>query len=166
LYIIGYILKPQGILGEVKVNPVSQDPKRRKHLKSVYLHKDKNIESYSVQRVRVSDKYAFIKFAGIDSRDKADLLRNAEILIDAKDLIRPSSDEFFIHDLLNCRVVTQDGTEIGWIKDVVQMPGNDVYVVTNEIGDEFLIPAIKQVIQQVDISSKKITIQLLDGLLD
>ncbi len=164
MYLIGYILKPQGLKGEVKVDPVSPDLNRYKRLNKVYIKIDGKLQTCSIEKVRISDRLVFLKFIGIDTRDDAELLRNGEILIEANDLIRPSPDEYFVHDLIDCRVISDEGEEIGTIVEVVQMSSNDIYVVKDMKGKEILVPAIKQVIKQVDIENKQLTVHLLEGL--
>jgi len=166
MYLIGYILKPQGVKGEVKVDPVTQDPDRFKQLKKVYIQFRDNLQTYSIQHVRVANRFVYLKFSEINSREDAEFLRDAEILIDKSNLIQPSQDEYFIHDLIGCRVISEKGTLIGIVTEVVQMSSNDIYVINNKEGNEILIPAIKDVVRQVDISQKLIIIKLLEGLLD
>ena len=166
MYLIGYILKPQGLNGEVKVECVSPYPERFNRLDSVYLELEGKKHSYSIENVRISDRFVYIKFSEINSRDNAELLRNAEVLIEEKDLIQPADDEYFIHDLIGCKVVSENNDVIGVLSDVVQMSSNDVYVVKNSEGIEVLIPATKEVVKQVDIRQRQIIIQVLEGLLD
>ena len=166
MFLIGYITKPQGVRGEVKVEPVTPDPKRFHRLKQVSLQLRNKTQTYSIEKIRVSDRFVYIKFSGIDSRDDAELLRNAEVLIKEKDLMQPAENEYFIHDLIGCKVVSDQNDEIGVLFDVVQMTSNDIYMVKGENGIEYLIPAIKEVIEEVDISQRKIIIHILEGLLD
>jgi 16S rRNA processing protein RimM len=166
MYIIGYVLKPHGIKGEVKIDPVSSYPDRFKQLNKVFLQINDKKRSYSIEKVRVADRFIFIKFFGINSPDDAELLRDAEVLIEAKDLIQPSPDEYFIHDLIGCRVITEDGEIIGTLTDVYQISSNDVYVVNRDTGEEILLPAIKDVVKRVDMENKQIIIKVLEGLLE
>jgi len=166
MYLIGYISKPQGIRGEVKVEPVTPNPKRFNRLKKVYIQLQNKQRAYSIEKIRVSGRFVYIKFSGINSRDDADLLRKAEVLIEEKDLIQPGQNEYFIHDLIGCQVVSENNDEIGVLSDVIQMSSNDVYLIRNSDGDELLLPATKEVIKIVDIKQKRIIIHVLEGLLD
>lgn len=166
MYLIGYIIKPQGVKGEVKVEPVSPYPERYKGLNSVYIQIANHNQSYPIENVRIADRFVYIKFAGINSRDEAEFLRDAEILIKGEDLIQPSENEYFIHDLIGCCVRTDDNEELGEIIDVVQMSSNDIYVVKNHSGKEVLIPAVKEFVLQVDLELKEIRVHLLEGLID
>jgi 16S rRNA processing protein RimM len=164
MYLIGYVLKPQGIRGELKVDPVSSNLERFKHLDKVYLRNCK-LRAFAIENVRLSDRFVFLKFSDINTRNDAELLRNCEVLIDKEALIKLSPGEFFVHDLVGCKVFTEEKDLLGKIVDVMQISSNDVYVIMNQKGQELLIPAIKDVIKRVDIKNKKIIIHLLEGML-
>jgi 16S rRNA processing protein RimM len=164
MYLIGYILKPHGIKGEVKVDPISPYPERFNRLDRVYLKND-SIQAYSIQSVRISNRFVFLKLSEINSRSEAELLRNYEVLIDKEQLIELKADEFFIHDLVGCEVISENGDLIGKIVEVMQVSSNDIYVVQDERGREILVPAIKDVIKNIDIKHKKIKIHLMEGMI-
>jgi 16S rRNA processing protein RimM len=166
MYLIGYIIKPQGIRGEVKIDPVTPDPNRFNRLEKIFLQIQNNKQAFSIEKVRIADRFVYIKFSGINSRDEAELLRNSEVLIEGKDLIQPEKDEYYVHDLIGCQVFSEDKEEIGVLSDVVQMSSNDIYVVRSKDNAEVLIPAIKDVIKSVDIQEKEIIIHILEGLLE
>lgn len=166
MYLIGYILKPQGLKGEVKVEPVTSYLDRFNRLENVSLH-IKNIKrTYTIENVRISDRFVFLKFSEIDSRNDAELLRNAEVYIGEKDLIKPAKDEYFVHDLIGCQVISENDEVLGTLNEVVQMRSNDVYVVENKEGGQILIPATKEIVKQINVDQKQIIIHLLEGLID
>ena len=165
MYLIGNVLRPQGTQGEVKVAPVSPRPERFKLLKKVYLKKN-DIQTFSIETVRLARGFVYIKFKEIATRTAAESLRDAEILIDQQDVIQLKQDEYFVHDLIGCRVLSEQGIDLGEIVDVFQLSSNDVYVVQTQTGREFLIPAIKDVIKEVIPESKRVIIHLLEGLID
>jgi len=166
MYLIGYILKPQGLKGELKVESVTPYLERFNRLDRVYLQLKEKKQTYSIENVRISDRFVYLKFTEINSRDDAELLRNAEVLIEEKDLIQPAQDEYFIHDLIGCRVISENNDVIGVLSDVIQMSSNDVYVLKNGEGIEILIPATKEIVKQVNVGQKQIIIHVLEGLLE
>ncbi len=165
MYVIGIILKPQGLKGEIKVKSISPYPERFKLLNKIFIKKE-SIQTYTVQSVRVSDRFVFLKFDEINNRDQAENLRDCEILVEKSDLLELKDQEYFIHDLIGCRVYSEDGQEIGDLIEVSQFSSNDIYVVKNNQGKEILIPAIGEVIRQIDLQTRTITIHLLEGLVD
>ena len=166
MYLVGYITKPHGIKGEVKIESITPDPSRFKQLDKVYLQINDSTRAFSIRKVRVTERFVYIRFKGIDSRNDAELLRNAEVLIEEKDLIQPTQDEYFVHDLIGCQVVSEGNENIGVVDEVIQITSNDVYVLKKEDGTELLIPATRDVVKQVDIKQKVIIIHVLEGLFD
>lgn len=165
MYVVGYVLKPHGIKGEVKINPVSPRLERFKYLKKIYLKKD-SVKTHSIQHVRIAGGILYLKFCGINSRSEAEDLRGSEILIDKDQLIDLEKDEYFVHDLIGCVVETEGGQVLGVVTDVWQNSSNDIYVVRDQAGKEILLPAIKEVLKSVKIESKKIIVHIMDGLID
>ena len=165
MYVVGQVLKPQGIKGEIKVKSISSTPERFKKLKKIYIQKE-NLLTFSIESVRISNKFVFLKLLGINNREDTEILRGCDILIDESDLIDLLPGDYFVHDLIGCRVVTEDGLKLGELIDVSQYSSNDVYVVKNEAGVEILLPATKEVIKQVNVDQKQIIVHLLEGLLD
>lgn len=166
MYLIGYILKPQGLKGELKVESVTPYLERFNRLDRVFLQLKEKKQTYSIENVRISDRFVYLKFTEINSRDDAELLRTAEVLIEEKDLIQPAQDEYFIHDLIGCQVISENNDVIGVLSEVVQMSSNDVYVLKNSEGIEILIPATKEIIKRVNVGQKQIIIHVLEGLLE
>jgi len=166
MYLIGYIIKPRGLKGEVKIDSVSPYLERYNRLDKVFIQLEENKLTYSIDKVRISGRFVYIKFSEINSRDEAELLRKAEVLIEEKDLIQPSENEYFVHDLIGCQVMSEKKDVIGVLSDVVQMSSNDVYVVQSAEEIELLVPATKEVVKQVNIKKKQIIIHILEGLFD
>jgi 16S rRNA processing protein RimM len=166
MYLIGYILKPQGLKGELKVESVTPYLERFNRLDRVFLQLKEKKQTYSIENVRILDRFVYLKFTEINSRDDAELLRTAEVLIEEKDLIQPAQDEYFIHDLIGCQVISENNDVIGVLSDVVQMSSNDVYVLKNGEGIEILIPATKEIVKRVNVGQKQIIIHVLEGLLE
>ena len=74
-------------------------------------------------------------------------------------------DSYYIVDLLECEVFTEEGENLGKLIDVFNTGSNDVYVVKDELGKQVLLPAIGDVIKNVDIHNRKITVKLMKGLI-
>lgn len=165
MYVVGRVLKPQGIKGEIKVLSISTNPERFKTLEEIYIKREK-LTSFSIESARTSGKFVFLKLLGINNREESEYLRGCDVYIKESDLIDLQPGEYFVHQLIGCSVFAEEGQNLGKLIDVSQLSSNDIYVVQNEAGDEILIPATKEVIRQVDIENKKITIHLLEGLLD
>jgi len=164
MFTIGKIVNTHGIKGEVRVVPTTDDPKRFQKLKEIYIERT-DMQLYKVESVRYHKNFVLIKFEGVDSINDAELFKNATLKIDKKDGLPLAKDEYYIGDLFNLEVVTEEGRMLGEIVDIIYTGSNDVYVIKNkETQKELLIPAIKQVIKKVDLQQKTMIVRLLEGL--
>ncbi len=171
-FVVGKIVNTQGIKGEVRVLPTTDDVSRFELLDFVYVDKKGNIQKYEIENVRYHKQFVIIKFKGIDDMTAGETLKNTEIKI-TEDMALPlGEDEYYISDLYSMEVVTDDGELLGTIQDIIFTGANDVYVVRNDESEksekseksEILIPAIKQCILNVDKENNKMTVKLLEGL--
>ena len=160
------MLKPRGLEGELKVAIITSFPNHFKKIDTLFV-KDKNTwQSYTVNRVRLTNKFVFLQFEGIQTAEQAEVLRNKELCVSTEQLQELETDEYYIHDLIGLQVFDEQGLLLGTIADVETYPGNDIYVLDNGQGQQYLIPAIRDVIKEVDIQSKRITIHVIEGLLE
>jgi len=107
-----------------------------------------------------------LKLEGIDTIEQAEKYRNYYIKINRKDAEDLPEDTYYIVDLIDCEVYTDEKSFLGKVVDVIQTGSNDVYVVKQENGKEILLPAIADVVKDVDVTNKKIIVHLLKGLID
>ena len=161
---IGVITTAHGVKGEVKVFPTTDDVKRFKKLKSLYLsHKD-ILKELKVESVKFFKQFVILKLEGIDDMDKAMAYRNADLLVSRKDAVKCEKDEYFIVDLIGLKVIDEEGAFIGVLKEVLPTGANDVYEIEREDGTSFLLPAIKECVLDVNIKEGFVKVKLLEGL--
>ena len=166
MFTIGKIVNTHGVKGELKVLPTTDEPKRFGLLKEIYVEQ-KQLQKYKLQSVRYHKNFVLIKLEGVESMNDAELLKNALIKIDRKDSLPLAKDEYYISDIYELTVYTEEGRNLGVIKDIIYTGSNDVYVIKNqETQKELLIPAIKQVVKEVNIAEGKMVVKLLEGLED
>lgn len=163
-FIIGDIVNTQGIKGEMRVVPCVDDETRFELLDKVYIDKKGVITEYEVQNVRYHKQFVLLKLKGIDDMTSAERLKGSIVKITEDMAIPCEEDEYYIRDLYDMDVVTDEGEQLGKITDVLFTGANDVYVIKPKSGKDILIPAIKQVVLNVDIENNKMTIHLLEGL--
>lgn len=162
---IGQIVNTYGIKGFVKVMPFTDNINRFEDLKSIYLQTKKGLETFEIEEVKYSKNMVLLKLKGIDDINVAENYRNCYLKIDRKDAVELPEDTYFIVDLLDMEVETEEGEILGKIIDVYPTGSNDIYVVKNEEGKQILLPAISQVVKTVDIQNKKMIVHLLNGLI-
>ena len=161
---VGQVVNTFGIKGFVKVNPWVNDVKRFDDLKKVYIKIRKSLQGMEIEEVKYHKNQVLIKFKGINTVEDAEMLRNAIIEIDRKDAIPLEEGEYFIADLLESEVFTDEGEKLGILDDIYNTGSNDIYVVKDELGKSILLPKIPEVIKEIDVENKKIVVHLLKGL--
>lgn len=161
---IGQIVNTYGIKGFLKVVPYTDDIKRFEKLNSIYIQTKKSLETVIIEEVKYAKNLVLLKIKGIDNINDAEIYKNCYIKIDRSDAVELPEDSYFIVDLIGIKVYTDEGEELGNIIDVFPTGANDVYVVKNELGKQVLLPAIGDVIKNVDIKNKKMIVHLIEGL--
>ncbi len=151
---IGQVLRPQGLKGQVKIRPDTDDPGRFSALDAVYIQ-DKAGGFVPLAISAVSQRGGFVYLnLGEDNTVEAAQLRRGLMLYVPRELAVPLGEhENFITDLIGCRMVDTEGALIGTVVDVLQPGANDVYVVQTPQGS-LLVPALLQVVLEVDVASK------------
>ena len=150
---LGKIVNTFGLKGELKVYPyVDYIPK----VKKVYI-KDNLME---IERARNQKNILVIKLKGIDSIEEAEKLKNTSIEMDRKDAPKLPKGTYYINDLIGFDVYTDENEFLGKLDDIFNTGANDVY----QVG-KILLPAINDVIKQIDTDNKKIIVHLLKGLI-
>ena len=163
---VGVITSTHGIKGEVKVFPTTDDVNRFKKLKSVLLDNGKEKLTLNIQGVKFFKQYAILKFEDIDNINDVEKYKGSELFVTRENAVKLKKDEYFIADLIDMQVVSDDEALQGTLKDVLETGANDVYVVALNDGRELLLPAIRECILSVDMDARVMKIHVLDGLLD
>ena len=162
---IGRIVAPFGLLGEMKVQLETDFPERFARIRQVCIRRPNGDAQLSaVESARLHKTQVLLRLPGIAKIEQAEELRGSLVQIKRQDAVRLPANEFYIHDLVGCEVVTVEGRVLGLLTSVLRGPGNDVYVV-GEGKSEFLIPAIKDVVRDVDTTARRITVAPTPGLL-
>ena len=162
---IGQIVNTNGLKGFLKVKPLTDDITRFEKLKTIYIQKAKELIEFKIQEVKYNKQSVLLKLEGIDDITEAEKYKNFYIKISKENAVELEKNSYFIVDIIGCQVYTDEKEYLGNVVDVFQTGSNDVYTLKNSEGKEILIPAIKEVIKNVDIKNKKIVIHLMDGLI-
>ena len=150
--VIGEILKPQGIRGELKIKPLLDDAALIKKFKKVYI----GGAEYKVLSARVDTVAAYLALSGVADRNAAELLRGKEVEALRADAPALEEGRYYIVDVIGCDVVTNSGERLGKIEDILSAH-TDIYVMKD--GDrEFMFPAAEGVIAEVDVENKVVTV--------
>ena len=162
---IGQIVNTFGIKGFVKVNPFTDNINRFDDLKKVYIKNKSQKYELEIEEVKYHKNMVLIKFKGIDKVEDAESLRNSYILVNRKDEKDLDEGTYYIVDLLGLDVYTDEDELLGKLEYIYNTGSNDIYVVKNELGKQILLPAIKDVIKEINIENRKIIVHIINGLL-
>lgn len=162
---IGQIINAHGVKGEVKVFPLTDDIKRFTRLKYIYMQQSDEYKEYRIEGVKYFKNLVILKLEGIDNMNEALKLRESYLLINRENAVKLPSDTYFIADLIGMGVYTLEGEDLGSIINVFSTGSNDVYEIKRHDGKTFLIPAIKDVVKEVDVEKRSMRVELLEGLL-
>ena len=163
--LIGQIVNVHGIKGEVKIYPYTDDvDSLAKKLKKVYL--DEAMTKSYKSTCRIQNGMLLVKLSEIDTVEKAESLRKKYVYISEDDLDELDEDNYYVKDLLGSDIIDITTNEsIGKLDYVFNTGANDVYEITKSDNTKIYLPAIKQVIKKVDIKSKKIYVEIMEGLI-
>ena len=151
--VIGEVLKPQGIRGELKIKTFTDTPDVVKAFGTVYI----DDKPYKILSFRVgSDGAAYIGLRGIPDRNAAELFRGKKLEGAREDAPALEEGQYYIVDVIGCMCETEDGETLGVVKDISNF-SSDIYTI-EKAGKQILFPAVKGVIKSVNIAEKKVIV--------
>lgn len=162
---IGQIVNTFGIKGMVKIKPFTDDINKFDKFKKIYIKKENTKKEYQIEEVKYHKQMVLMKLKGINTPEEADLLRESYLIINREDEEPLEEGEYYIIDLLGSEVYTDENVLLGKLEDIYNTGSNDIYVVKDELGKQVLLPAISDVIKNIDIKNKKITVHIVSGLM-
>lgn len=152
----GLIVATHGVRGEIKILPWADGPEFLLEFDHIYI----NGQSYTVAGGRVHKTCALLKLEGLDTIEAVTPLMQQVVKVD-RDEIELEEGCHFIADLIGLRVLA-DGAEIGVIKEVLSLPGNDVYVVQGQ--HNYMIPVVKEFVEEPDLAAGTVCVHLIAGM--
>lgn len=154
---IGEVLRPQGVRGEMKVRPYAADPDMFLEWHTLFLQEGDGYLPRKAHCSRVHDGFAYVTLEGVNDRDAAEALRGTQLWIDRAHACQLPEDACYVCELIGCRAVDASGAEIGVLTDVLQYGSVDTYVFQTPRGN-MMVPALKRVFPQVDVEGKIIRV--------
>mgnify|MGYP000942603244 FL=1 len=165
---VGKIVNTHSLKGEVKVISSTdfEEERFKKGSKLLITRGNQLIREVIVESYRNHKNFLLVKFEGIDSVEEAEKLKNLQIKIDSDEVGELEENEFYFHEIIGCQVFDENDRNLGEIIDILTPGANDVWVIKGENGKEILIPYIEDVVKQIDITNKKVNIEVMEGLID
>ena len=165
LFRVGVIANTHGIKGEVKVFPTTGEPERFNYLKDVILDTGKEKLPLEVSSVRFFKNLVIVKFKGINNINDIEKYKGCELYVTRENAIPLEEGEYYLADILDAKVVTEDGEDFGVLTDILETGANNVFVVDHQ-EKEVLLPDIPDCVKNVDVENGIITVHIMKGLLD
>ncbi len=159
---IGIIGAPHGVNGAMRLRIISDFPERLATLSHVYIGDDP--QRRRLRSLRGASPTAVLEVNGISSRDEAALYRGMPLYMDIRDAKPLDEGEYYWHQLIDMTVVSPEGETLGVLTGILQTGANDVYVITQPDGGELLLPAIKEIVLDIDLPNKRIVAKPLEYL--
>jgi 16S rRNA processing protein RimM len=159
--VVGEIKRPHGVRGEVRMSIITAYPERLPAFETLYV--GPRYTPHRVETMRRHSEAMLIRFVGVSDREGADAFRDQLVYIRLADAVPLEDGEFYLFQLYGITVITDEGETLGTLTDVLETGANDVYVIAGPRG-EVLLPVIPEVIKQVDIVGRVMTVHLIEGL--
>lgn len=156
--IIGKIVAPHGVRGDVRVIPLTDFPERFSKMKTVSLDSG---QTYQIESTKEHKQFIILKLKGLNSRNDVESLKGHLIQIPREDAMPLPEDRFYIFDLIGLKVYDEEEKFLGVLTDVLQTGSNDVYIVEESAqAKPLLIPALKKVVLKIDLIEKIMIVKL------
>jgi 16S rRNA processing protein RimM len=159
--VVGKVTKAHGLQGEVAVLVFSDNPDRFEPGSVMFFEDGREVR---VRASRPNGGRMLVTFDGVANRNAAELLRGLTLVVPRSSLPELPPGEFWPHQLEGCVVVTESGRRVGAITDVVANPAQDLWVTVDEAGTEIMVPAIREVVVDVDVAAGRVLVRDIPGL--
>lgn len=165
----GIVIKSHGIKGELVVDVTTDYPEERFAVGNTITlkHTSGTTSEHEVVAARWHQGRLLVRLSGVNDRNAADALRRATFLVSEDtlaDLVDPESDEYHITVLIGLTAKTKSGEVLGNVTDLLKNTAQDLLVITDEAGQEHLVPFVKALVPVVDVDNKEIVCDLPEGL--
>ena len=160
--VIGQVARPWGTQGELKVEIMTDFPDRFALLRKVYLGPE--AVPFALEGFRLHKGSALLKLEGCHDRAAVEKLRGQLVQIPIEEAMPLDQDEYYEYQIVGLTVWTKEGEYLGTVDEVLFTGSNDVYVVRGE-GREILIPAIEDVVLEINLAKRRLIVELMEGLI-
>ncbi len=165
--LVGQIVRPHGVRGEVRVKILTDYPERLPIHRYFYVgavDADERLQRYPVEGMRFHQDVVLLKLAGCDDRNTAETLRGLFVQIPIEAAAPLEEGEYYLFQLIGVQVEADDGRGLGTVVDVIETKANDVLVVQGPLG-EILLPDVDEVVLSLDVASGRMVVRPLPGML-
>lgn len=163
---IGVVTTTHGLRGEVKVFPTTDDVNRYKSCDEVILVTREGNLDLHVESVKFFKNLVIVKFREFNSIEQVEKFRKCDLMVTRENAIPLKEGEYFLCDVIGCRVEDESGKFLGTVVDTIETGANHVFAIEMEDGEEALFPVIPECIRRVDVEAGIVVAHIMKGLLD
>ena len=160
--LIGRIVAPHGVRGDLRILPDTDRPEIFKKLKTIYI----GGKPCHLLSARPHKNVYILHVEGVDDRNMAETLISKVVEVPFSELPQREEGSYYYFQLIGLQVVTEDGKAVGTVKEIIETGANNVYSISTPEGKEILLPAFRDCILDVNVDEKRMTIHVMEGLLD
>lgn len=162
---IAKVVSIHGNKGEVSIFPLTDSADRFKKLSNVFLKNNHNQIKLDIENIRIKKERIILKLKDIENIEEAKTLVGSFLEVKRKDAVKLPQNTYFIFEIIGLEVYTEDNVFLGKVENVISTGSNDIYIVKDKTKKEVFIPAIHDVIKEVNLEKKRIIINMVDGLI-
>jgi len=159
------VVSTQGNKGEVNILPLTDSNDRFKNLVTVFLRNNNSQTTLNIEKIRIKENTVILKLKDIESIEEAKIIVGSFLEVERKNAVKLPKDTYFIFEIIGLEVYTENNIFLGKVENVISTGSNDVYIVKGKDKNELFIPAIRKVVKNVNLENKRITINMVDGLI-
>ncbi len=162
---IAKVVSTQGNKGEVNIFPLTDLANRFKNLTTVFLRNNNSQTTLNIEKIRIKENTVVLKFKNIENIKEAKMIVGSFLEVERKNAVKLPKDTYFIFEIIGLEVYTENNIFLGKVENVISTGSNDVYIVKDKNKKELFIPAIHEVVKNVNLEKKRINIKMVDGLI-
>jgi 16S rRNA processing protein RimM len=162
--IIGKFRKPHGIRGEIRMTVITDAPELIQPGLNIYV--GERHHPYTIKEIRWHGGDMLVTLEELPDRSAVEIFRNVMVYIKGEDFPEPEKGEYYLHQLVGLKVITDQEQVLGKVKEVLVTGANDVLLVEPERGKDILLPVIDQVVLEINHDNGFVLVHLIPGLLE
>ena len=162
---IGKVVSTQGNKGEVNIFPLTDLANRFINLTTVLLRNNTSQTTLNIEKIKIKGNTVVLKFKDIENIKEAKMIVGSFLEVERKNAVKLPKDTYFIFEIIGLEVYAENNIFLGKVENVISTGSNDVYIVKGKNKKELFIPAIHEVVKNVNLEKKRINIKMVDGLI-
>ena len=162
---IGKVVSTQSNKGEVNVFSLTDSTDRFKNLDTVFLRNSNSRTTLNIEKIRIKKDTVILKLKDIENIQEAKMIVGSFLEVERENAVKLPKDTYFVFEIIGLEVYDENNIFLGKVENVISTGSNDVYIVKDKNNKELFIPAIREVVKNIDLEKKRITIKMVDGLI-